>query len=618
MTTCIPKDIIDEVKNSGVFDIKDSLKREQALSRFFTPEYSKLLNSKFEKTKLLKDTEAGFNKFFNSQTKEGQAKLLNTKTKMKNEFNRKAQLLNELQDAGQMKDSEILNIEKAADDIFKEKYGLKLSETQTNEIITLTNEIKKSSKLAKLENGDYDLKYGLDVRALENYTSALKDPTANNGYLREIGYQWNKTKGEFTELGGRQKISYMMDKMFRIATSPAFKNMKATLDVSWLGIQGIAAFARNPIATTRAVKEAFSQIFAKHPEDAMNLFMAKMYSGARYNESIASGLRLAGREEQVISTFPEKLGWLGKGVKRADNSFIAFLQSVRFKEYNRVATNLEKSLGRKLDFTDKNLDNLINKEIEKQVGGKNLSAEQVNKIIEKVNKTFIPDSQYLKEAATHANKISGTSNLGIAEKYADGMNSFLFAGRYAVSDIRMYTDVLNFKQSSKAQMRAVETLGINLGALYGSYLALATLFPDRTEIRPNAVNFMKIKGDDYTFSYPSIKGKWVVQLMSKIIVGSEITGSGNKVKYGEGYKGKTRGDVILRTLRSKLAPTVSTATNLFTGSDYLGKENTPLNVVAGLVAPIAASDAIEKIFSDTPIKDQFMLNFLGAAGIQAY
>jgi len=630
MSTCIPKDVIKEVEDSGVFEIKDSLKREEALSKFFSKSEARKLNIRFEKTKLLKDSEAGVKKFIESQTEDGKAKLAELKAKMEKEFERKAKLLKELQDAGEVKDKDILDIEKVANDVFNKKHGLDLTEEQTNTVVSLTNEVSKASKLPKEKNGDYNIKYGQAIGVLDDYTASLKNPRLNMSLWKELGYDYNLTKKELDSIGSiPKKIGYIMSKVYNTSTSPSFKNMKATLDLSVLGIQGMAATTRNPLASMRAIKKSFKLLFSKDPQASWNAIRAKMFSGKNFNTWLRSGLRLIQREEQVQSTTAEKLGVFGKFIKRADLFFSSYLQVIREGEANRVLRNTEKKLGRSLDITDSNLPELIDKKVKIKIEklkrkGKfptdeKLKIAEEEKITERVTNSITSDSKLLKEIANHANKISGTTNLGPAERYASVLNKGIFAARFSVSDAKMYTDVLfNFNLSKASRIRAINTLALNWGTLFGSYLALSAIFPEKTDLRPNSANFMRVRGDNNVWSFPKPKGAWIIQVMSKIISGSELSSRGKRTVYGKGYNSKTRGDVVLRLLRSKASPQVSVATDLLTGSDFLGRKNTPARVITNLTAPIAASNIIERIFSNADMKDQFMLGFMDAAGINGW
>lgn len=618
---CIPQEMIDDPKLREIFNIKNTLDREIALGKIFNAQYSRNLNKKFEKMKLLKSYESKsqdlINSLVRSETKEGQAVKKDISEKIKAAFTERKNRLKSLQDVSEVKDADIIDIEKMADDIFKAKHGYTITEEQSNRIIELTNEVSRTSKLPLTPGGHKSIDYGIALEALNTYTAIIKDPTTNMKLLEELATAWNVSKTEFKDMEGvGQKVAYILEKGLRLSTSSVFKNMKATLDASFLGIQGIVIATTNPVLAFRASREAFRQMFAKNPEQAFSSFRAYMYSHKRYAEAVEAGARLVGREEQVSSTAAEKIPVLGWAIKRTDNAFSAFLQKARLLEYDRYANNLEKRFGRKLDITDSNIDDLINKEVAKRVDGKNLNQQEMNKIIDRVSKTITSDSKLLKEAASEANKITGTSNLGPAERFSGAMNSVLFAGRFAVSDIRMVTDVLNPTISGVGRLRAIRNLAQNIALTWGTYAALAEIFPNETDIRPNSANFMKFKTADGTWTYPKVKGQWLLQLTSKIVSGYEINSQGEKTKYKDGYGQKDKGDVILRTFRSKLAPVPSVLTDISVGSDFMGNKATLGRNLRNLTAPIFGSSLIERLFSDkdTSTKlEQSVIEFIGGS-----
>jgi len=563
MTTCIPKEIIQDLKDKGIFDEVNSVKREQLFRQFFTAEDARYLNLKFEKTKLLKKTELAFDRMVNKLDISLERKL-ELIQEGKDEIARKKNLINTLQDLGEIKDKDIINIEKMANDIYKKKYNLTISKEQTDNILKLTNEVTETSKLPKMPNGDYDPIYGLALDDLNLYTNNIKDPKGKMKLGELISTGVSDIKKEFNSLKGTgSKIAYVSGKVWdTITSSSTFKTVKATLDASFIGIQGLGAATRNPLAAMQATRTAFNQMFATDPILAMKSFRANLFSKKYYNDGVASGLRIMKPEEQMTSNLVEKLGWFGKAVERADNGFSAFLQKIRYDEFERVVKIQEIRLGRTLD---------INNPV---------------------------DAKLLKEAASHANKISGTSNLGKAEMYANAINEVTFAGRYAVSDIRMFTDVLDFTGTADARKRALRTLALNIGTLYGTYLGIAALNPDNTEIRPTATNFMKYKTDDGEWVGVKLKGQWIIQLISRLFAGNEINAKGKKTVYGKGYKGKTWGDAAGRVARGKLAPIPSVLIDIAQGKDFVGNKATAGRVLRNLALPISTSSIIDRAFNE--------------------
>ena len=124
---CIPQEMIDDPKLREIFNIKNTLDREIALGKIFNAQYSRNLNKKFEKMKLLKSYESKsqdlINSLVRSETKEGQAVKKDISEKIKAAFTERKNRLKSLQDVSEVKDADIIDIEKMADDIFKAKHG---------------------------------------------------------------------------------------------------------------------------------------------------------------------------------------------------------------------------------------------------------------------------------------------------------------------------------------------------------------------------------------------------------------------------------------------------------------------------------------------------------------
>jgi len=627
METCIPKDIIADIEQSGVFAIKDSVEREMALSKFFNPTEARRLNIKFEKTKTLKDTESSFDKvldkFLKGETAEGLAKKNELKAKMKETFRLKKEKLEKLMESGEVRDADIINIEKLADDIVAEKYGYNLKAEQVDKIVTLTNDIKAAKALPEVPSGitgvkgSYDLKYGQAIETLRQYKNTIINPGDSLPLKKALKLFWNMSKEEFTELGSKKaQAAYIASKLLRGTTSPAFKNLKATADLSVQLIQGVAVLMRNPRAYVTSTKNSLKAAFAKNPDEMASLFRAKRFSDKYYDDAVLGGARLGSREEQIVSSAPERIGI----IKRADAAFQEFLENARLAEYKRARIIQEKKMGRELDLNDSNLEQLIDEVFKEKIKGKNLPEKELSKIRRNIEKNIIPDSTLNKELADHANKVSGTSNLDPAEMYASALNRGFFAPRFMVSDVKMWTDPLKglVTGSTAARNRAAETLGLNIAGTFGTYALISTMLPDRTELRPNHPNFMRIKGDEGTWSFPSTKGLWMIKLISKLIANAEYDSRGNKIEYGEGYKPKTRLTTTLRAARSKLAPGVGTITSLLDGKSFMGEKMTPLRTVSELTLPIAGGEALNVIMSDKSLMTKIQASFFQILGGQFY
>ncbi len=371
----------------------------------------------------------------------------------------------------------------------------------------------------------------------------------------------------------------------------------------------------------KEVGSTFKTAFTSGGDKAYDAFLIKLFSNKNYDEAVEAGLRLVNREEMYSSNVPELIPKIGKVVKGANNWFSAFQQTARLAEYNRTLSHTEKTIdkllgtkGYKIGLDD--------------ISFKSLSKEQQNKLRDFLGQgSFdkeLGDSNFtgineklLKEIADHANKVTGTTNFGKFEKNAAIANELAFAPRFLVSDIKLYSDVFKPNASRVARLRSAETLGETVGLAVAGYLTTAMLAPDSTEINFTSPNFMKYKvGDTWVGIKP--KAKWLVQLASKLILGYEKSGKGKKYKLGKDEM-KTRGDVLLRTLRSKAAPIPAVTTDLFVGKDYMGNDATFVNEIINLTAPIAPTSIIKNVTDeDKDVVDKISTSFLQFFGADIY
>lgn len=578
---CIPKEFINDVK--AIFDNPSSVERTILLKNKFGDEvgngislkYERALTSKhYEKVLASDNPENALNKLFKELTITPEKRL-----EMRANFE-----ANVLRKKGIIDEKELAAIIKNAVD---GKYKLKITPQESLEMLRLNKSIKKA-KIGSREWGEAQFNQ-------QEYLSKLEDPTIDFSLKDKMKYNWNETKQGWKDLEGAgffKKAGYAANKIGSAVFSEAYKSFKATLDASFIGIQGSTIAARSPANFMRSLN-ASSKAFGKN---AMKEFRINQLADPEYEGMVLDGVRFPTREEQMMTSWVEKIGLgVGRSIKATNDAFSMFLQTARKGEYVRFRNSVEANLKRKLDRTDSNFAELLAKDPH-----------------------AVRDSQILKEIADHANKVTGTTNLGALEKHAQLLNKGLFAGRYTVSGIRMITDIFDPSLSVAARKEAVKTLGLNTTALYGTYATLAALYPDNTDLRPNSANFMKIKLNNGVWVGVKPVDQWIVQLTSKLIAGEEISTKGNTIKYGEGYKPVTRGDAILRVLRSKLAPVPAVLTDVAVGKDFLGKPATLGREIKNLTAPIYPTSVIEQALSDNDISTQLTVDFLNALGTNSY
>lgn len=614
MPLCIPKEYFGKEGFEDIFLIRDSLAREKKLGEFFDLKTAKDINNRFEKIKLLKKSEVGVEKLIKDIKGMNEEKKATFLEKMKIENERKSALLEDLQLSGEIKSKEMMDIEKIANDIYNKKYDLGITPEESKKIMELTNVADETSKLPKQMNGDLSLeaataKYEL-LEAIGEIKSKTPQVTSKNGKMVKENLFFGKDSKmarETANMSKMEKVAYFLDQNRKYISSGTFKSMKATWDFSSSTIQGIRIFLTSPKKYVKAQKEAFKVFGGK---EYMKAWRINQLSKKYHDQAIESGLRL-GTEEQLLKP--------GKS-NRFDDYFTVSIQDARYGIYETSVDSLEKRFERKLDITDSNYEQLVSKAKEDykiKHGVSNEIAEQ--KFVKPVR-----DSKLLKEIAADANKITGTTNLGKLEVLSPALNEGFFAARYGLSDVRMYTDVLDPTISKIGRIRAIKRLGQSMGYMMAGYYALSKAFPDDTETDPTAANFMRFHIGDKWYGI-KMPGEWLFKLGAKMVLKREVSKKGKVTKLGEDtFNGKTRGDVLLRTFRSKLAPIPSVLTDLAVGKDYIGRKATLAREALNLAAPISTSGTIERVYrnifedEDRTVIEEFLNAMTDIMGVTSY
>lgn len=630
MPLCIPPEYFGKTGFEDVFQITDSLQREKKLGEFFDLKTAKDINNRFEKVKLLKKTEVGYNSMIDTIKGLDVEKKAEFKAKLTAEVERKAKLLEDLQTSGEVKTAEIMDIENLSKDIYNKKNGLDISDADSKALMEKTNIAEGVSKLENVNNTTKDISKLTDAEKkvlVDNnllYAKAKYDVQKLVGEIKTKEVQVLNKKGklvngnkffgenskmarETANFSKSEKLLYFLDQNRKYISSGTFKAIKATWDFSSVAIQGPRIFLTHPMIAYRSFRDAFKVMGGDKAWEAWNVMML---SKKRLSEFMAAGGRM-GIEEQLMNNVISN---------RFDNFFTASLQKARYEIYENSTNLMERKFKRKLDITDGNYELLVEKAKQDYKIKHNVTDEVANTKYTKP----VRDSKLLKEAASDANKITGTTNLGKMEVLSPALNEGFFAARYGLSDIRMFTDVLDPGISATGRIRAVKTLGLSMGAMLAGYYALAQVFPDATETDPTAANFMRFKIGDRWYGI-KMPGEWLFKLSAKMILGREKSKAGVVTEFDpDAYNGKTRGSTLLRTLRSKAAPIPSVLTDLLVGKDYMGRPATIGREALNLAAPITTSGIVERAYSaifkgeDTTLVDELLNGMTDGIGLTSY
>lgn len=262
-----------------------------------------------------------------------------------------------------------------------------------------------------------------------------------------------------------------------------------------------------------------------------------------------SGLKLtelgdiASREEQFISSLPEKVI---PGVRGSNRAYVAFLNKVRSDVF----------------------DNLI----------KSAQKEGRLKIIKTAEGGITTDNEVLTKAiADYVNNASGRGSLGSWEKSATNLNALLFSPRLIASRFNMLNPVTYIKADPFVRRQYLKSAAsiVGTGLLIGQ---LSKTFGAEVNEDPTNTDFMKTKVGNTRLDPFGGFQQYAVALMRILEKEktSSITGKTSELNTGK-YGSSTRFDVLEDFMLNKLNPTASFAVALMKGKEQSGQPFTVNN-----------------------------------------
>ncbi len=203
-----------------------------------------------------------------------------------------------------------------------------------------------------------------------------------------------------------------------------------------------------------------------------------------------------------------------------------------------------------------------------------------------------------KDIAQYINWVTGRGSLGDIDRSRLGntiMNNTFFAARNwasrlqapmaagkAFASLAPGSQKLPFAYSRPVAV-AIATEWSKSIALISSMLAMAKLSSFDVEMDPRSSEWGKIKGPG-GIHIDLLGGEAQnVRYLAQIALGQSKSAAGNITNID-------RTEMLGRLIRSKLAPIAGTGWNLWSGSDFMGKPNTPMGVTESLLAPMILSE----------------------------
>ena len=317
---CIPPELVQQFKQIVTSDIP-SVEKARLLEQHYGPVIGPQLHLKYERSLLASNYENAFKRMLDDIQMTPEKRAL-VQQKIAENLARKE---------GIISNQELTAIVKNAIDT---KFDIALTPDQSQVVTLLNKQIKTELKKGLDANGNYSDLYGAATDDLNEYIKTIKDPTSSMTLGNQVKYNIGKVKSELNAAPDAiTKASVLGKNAFNFITSPLFKTLKASIDASYLGIQGVAIAAQSPKIFKESVTKSLEAL--SNPE-ALRTFRTKVFSWGGYDDAIQSGLRLLSKEEQFAGNIAEKLPGIGRLIKKSDDAFTVYLQDARLEEYKRV------------------------------------------------------------------------------------------------------------------------------------------------------------------------------------------------------------------------------------------------------------------------------------------
>jgi hypothetical protein len=269
------------------------------------------------------------------------------------------------------------------------------------------------------------------------------------------------------------------------------------------------------------------------------------------------------REERFASNLAEKIPVIGRGVRASGRAYTAFLTKLRADVFDDLVTKA-KTLGR--------------------------DASEDSKLAEDLA-SFI-------NAATGRGDVADIPAVGKLLKPAqDAMNAFFFSPKLIASRVSLMNPAYYMRLDPLVRKEAVKSLLSFVGTGV-SLASLAKMAGADVELDARSSDFGKIRiGDTRVDVWGGFQQ--YVRMAAQLITGEyKSATSGRTYELGDGYKARSRYDILLRQIESKEAPIPSFVTTVLRQQDYRGKEVSIPAEVGKRFVPMIAQDIVEVWKSD--------------------
>lgn len=386
------------------------------------------------------------------------------------------------------------------------------------------------------------------------------------------------------ELKNRTPHEKLKDTAIDIANIP--RTVMASIDLSAPLRQGVIFSAAHPKLTFGeggSFREMFKYFqsdkairgLQRTIEDSPNAplyIKSKLYLA---NEKTNIG-RLSGREEAFLSTLPERVPILGKGIKASNRAYAGFLDKMRMDVFDFYSEQFKKS-----------------------------------------GVTFESNPKAYKDLAKFINSATGRGTLGGFERSATALSGFLFSPRLIASRLQLLNPVYYYKLDPMVRKIAMKDMVKFLGAGMTT-LSLAKLAGAEVETDPRSADFGKIKVGDTRLDVWGGFQQYAV-FGSRFATGQQKIGGGRiRDLDGKAFPFTTRADLVTKFVRNKYSPALGFVWDWASGKDVTGQKFDLTNKALDLITPLAMRDLYEA-YQDENI-DGLLLSLptVFGVGVQTY
>lgn len=392
--------------------------------------------------------------------------------------------------------------------------------------------------------------------------SVFEKVTAKTGLAKLLGGEGGRvpTRGEIELLGEIFPPEFvqsvldkrpMLQKLLQVGQEALSipKSMMATADLSAAFRQGIAMVGR-PKQWAPAFRDMFKYAFSdKAYQDLVGDIRSRPTYQMMRDHKVAladMGGVLNKREEQFMSSLPEKIPVLGGLVKGSNRAYTGFLNKLRADTFDDIVKNA------------------------KQTG-----TELTPKLLD--------------DAANFVNAASGRGDLGALNKAATVLNSTFFSPRLIASRLQLLNPVYYAQLDPHVRKEALKTV-LSSAGIIGGIATAAKLGGLDVGMDPRSADFLKVKHGNTRWDLGGGFAQYI-RLIAQVLTGEKISStSGRKMTVGEGYKPMTRLGIVGDFAKSKLDPVASLVVGGLEGKNGMGDEFNLSEEVKNRFIPLVIQD----------------------------